>query len=275
MITDLSAEADVAIVHARQYATATNATLCVVHSVPHIEAIRPLFPQLVADDLLAAADLPRRAEATLQTRLAALAIDTTATEITIERGTTVDGALQAIERWQPTLVMIGAPDGAVDAVRLVRHLTVPVLVARSSPPTRMVLAGTDLSDPSLPAIRAASEMSSRMGGELVVAHAIEVNPLHVYGVALPPMFGPAAPSVHEAAQQRLDEAVRGLGIEAKTTIGVGTASVVLLGLASARAAELVVVGTHGRTGLTRFVLGSVAETVIRQAPCSVLVVRAA
>lgn len=276
VITDLSADGDVAMKAAAQEAAASGAELCVVHTVPDLSSIRPLFPQRLAEESVLAAELPGHAEQALRARLAALDVDTTKAELVIERGTTVEGAMRAIDRWQPTLVVIGAADGAVDAVRLVRHLACPLLVARSSPDTRVVVAGTDLSDPSRPAIRAAAEACARLDGELVVAHAIEVHPLFVYGVALPPMFNPMSPGeIHEAAQQRLDQAVREAGATARTTIRVGPPSAALLELARAEQARLLVVATHGRTGLTRFVLGSVAENVIRQAPCSVLVVRAA
>jgi len=273
-VTDLSTAGDVALVEAHRQARELNATLCVVHSVPHLDAIRPLFPQQLADEIVMVAELPRIAEAALRSRLEALGIDATAVEVGVEQGTTAEGAILAIERWQPMLVVIGSPEGMVDAERVIRYTTTPVLVARPSPQTGVVLSGTDLSDPSLPAIRAAAEASERLGGELVVAHAIEVNPLSIYGVDLPAMFNSSKPSeLHEAAQGRLDRAVNELGVRAKTTISVGSPSAALVELAKVEQAQLLVIGTHGRTGLTRFVLGSVAESVIRRAPCSVLVVR--
>jgi hypothetical protein len=59
-----------------------------------------------------------------------------------------------------------------------------------------------------------------------------------------------------------------------THIGLSDPVQAIVQLASDIEADLVVVGTHGRTGLARFVLGSVAEGVVRRAPCPVLVVRA-
>lgn len=56
-------------------------------------------------------------------------------------------------------------------------------------------------------------------------------------------------------------------------IRVGDADEELLDLAEKLAAKLIVVGTHGRSGFRRLVLGSVAESVVRKAPCAVLVVR--
>lgn len=274
-VTDLSPEGDAAISEAIQQARTLDAELCVVHSVPHIDAVRPLFPQQHAEDFLTDAELPRRAEAALRSRLADLDTGTQQVEVAIERGTTVEGALHAAQRWRPTLVVITVAAGAVDAVRLVRHITVPTLVVRPSPATRIVLAGTDLSDPSMPAIRAANDMCARIGGELIVAHAIEASPLAFYGGEILPMLHSTPKELHDAAEERVSQALHERGVTAKVEITVGPSSSALIKLAEARKAQLLVVATHGRTGLTRFVLGSVAETVIRQAPCSVLVVRAA
>src|SRR5262249_45837619 len=56
-------------------------------------------------------------------------------------------------------------------------------------------------------------------------------------------------------------------------VRVGRAHREIVQLASDMAADLIIVGTHGRTGIERFVLGSVAERVLRYAPCPVLVVK--
>lgn len=239
VVTDLSEEADLAITEAARHAAARGGDLCVVHAVPHLDAIRPLFPQRLADETLIAAELPRRAEDTLRARLATLNVDAGKVEIAIERGTTVEGALLAIERWHPTLVVIGAGEGAVDAVRLVRHVTCPILVARPGPATGPVVAGTDLSDPSLPAIRAALEASAHDKSEVVVAHVIELNPLSFYGVAMPPMLNATTPeALHDAARARLDRALEDLGGTARTAIRVGPPSVVLPALAKTEQASL-------------------------------------
>jgi len=62
-------------------------------------------------------------------------------------------------------------------------------------------------------------------------------------------------------------------IKAETKIISGSAAAAIVGEADATGAELLVVGSHGRTGLTRILLGSVAEKVVRTSSCSVLVVR--
>jgi len=76
-----------------------------------------------------------------------------------------------------------------------------------------------------------------------------------------------------AAQGRLQDALIRLGIDGEAIAKVGPAAQTIVDLAASASAELVVVGTRGRTGLARLTLGSTAEAVLRSAPCSVLVVR--
>jgi nucleotide-binding universal stress UspA family protein len=64
-----------------------------------------------------------------------------------------------------------------------------------------------------------------------------------------------------------------LDVPGEILVTTGSAGTALIDVAKERKADLVVVGTIGRTGLRRALLGSVAETVARGAPCSVLVVR--
>jgi len=64
-------------------------------------------------------------------------------------------------------------------------------------------------------------------------------------------------------------------IDGETIVKSGPAAQTIIDLTASAPAALVVVGTHGRTVLSRLTLGSTAETVIRSAPCSVLVIRLA
>jgi nucleotide-binding universal stress UspA family protein len=58
-------------------------------------------------------------------------------------------------------------------------------------------------------------------------------------------------------------------------IVTGQPAAAIVSWAAAKQAQLIIIGTHGRHGVTRFFLGSVAERVLREAPCAVLVVPAA
>jgi nucleotide-binding universal stress UspA family protein len=78
-----------------------------------------------------------------------------------------------------------------------------------------------------------------------------------------------------AAALRLQETLRQFAIAGETAVVEGRAAAAIVTYAEAVAAEVVVVGTHGHSGLTRLTLGSTAAAVLESAPCSVLVVRVA
>ena len=73
--------------------------------------------------------------------------------------------------------------------------------------------------------------------------------------------------------ERAAETLRGAGFKVTALVEKGNAKSTILDQAAAWPADLIVMGSHGWKGLTRFLLGSVAETVARHAPCSVEIVR--
>ena len=81
---------------------------------------------------------------------------------------------------------------------------------------------------------------------------------------------------HEAATHYLEEQVETLhaqGIEAKSTVEEGDPAAAIVHFAKDRGNDLIAMATHGRGGLARLVYGSVADRVLRSAPCPVLLVR--
>lgn len=77
----------------------------------------------------------------------------------------------------------------------------------------------------------------------------------------------------EESVGRTANALRNAGLRAETRVGEGEPRSGVLDVAAEWHADLIVLGSHGRTGLRRLLLGSVAEAVARHAPCSVLIVR--
>jgi nucleotide-binding universal stress UspA family protein len=148
----------------------------------------------------------------------------------------------------------------------------PVLIARGPHVTRAVL-GVDDSDFS----RAAESVVAEW--PIFAKVAIEVT--HVAQTALPwtVALGPGVPVPPEIGADEYEmvgSAIRRLKQAGRHAFGrmiVGDPAVGLLQTAELAQADLIVVGTHGRSGLTRAVFGSVARNVMLHAPCSVLVVR--
>jgi len=142
---------------------------------------------------------------------------------------------------------------------------------------KRILVATDFSEPAGRAFEAALALAVRTQAELHLIHALEVAlPLfEPYAVVLP------ADWVGEArrlAQQKLEQAhaaVRARGLSGTTHLGDVPAAHSIADRARSLGADLVVVGTHGHTGLKHVLLGSVAERTVGYAPCSVWTVKGA
>ena len=142
---------------------------------------------------------------------------------------------------------------------------------------RRILVATDFSEASTPAFQEAILMAKENGSELLIANAYQrPDMLQADAVA----FG-----VYEEWEGNLRDEVEGklnALVEEARTAGVAARPLVLTGAphhaiadaAKENDADLVIMGTHGRKGVARFFLGSVASRVIKTAPCPVLTINA-
>jgi nucleotide-binding universal stress UspA family protein len=209
-------------------------------------------------------------------------------EVFVERGTAYAEIVRRAEAWGADYIVVGSHGHSAfttaligsSAERVARHAHASVLVARPVTKGGVVIAATDLSELSMPAIEAAAAAAKLSGAQLIVVSALELpDPVSISAASL---IGsaPAVPSAEALAEVRtvlrstLEQTIERLGVSAEIRVLEGAAARSIVELADELGAELVVVGTHGRTGLLRFALGSVAERVIRNAKCSVLCVRA-
>lgn len=209
------------------------------------------------------------------------------TEVFVERGTPYAEIVRRADLWRADFVVIGSHGrtGLARAVlgsvaeRVARHAHCSVLVARPSSGNPVVLVATDLSDPSLPAIEAGAAAAKRSGSRLVVASALEwSNPASNSVVGLVGAL-PALPTaelqeqMRDATRSTIERAMAQVGAVGEARVLDGSPVSALVSCAEDLRARLLIVGSRGRTGLARLALGSVAESVIRSAPCSVLAVR--
>jgi nucleotide-binding universal stress UspA family protein len=162
--------------------------------------------------------------------------------------------------------------------RVVRSATVPVLTVRPGAdlehPYRSVLVPTDGSDPANAALDAGIGTARGAGAALHVLSVVGTATLgtDVHSSAYATELEESAETVVEAATERATDA----GVESVTGAVELAASVYkrVLDYAEEHDIDLIVVGTHGRTGLDRYLLGSVTEKLVRTAPAPVLTVRA-
>lgn len=134
-----------------------------------------------------------------------------------------------------------------------------------------ILVPTDFGEASKLAVEAALSLAKKFDASVILLHATWV-PLYVYGmegVAFP--VEPIAVAGDKALAEALAEAKEQWPrVEGVTT--AGEAWEVILDTAAARECDLIVMGTHGRRWLSRVVLGSVAEKVVRLSPIPVLTI---
>jgi nucleotide-binding universal stress UspA family protein len=285
---DFSPNSDEALRQAHDRAVSTGARLAVCHILPNELRSNLLFPHI---SRIAALKFP------LQMKRVAEAASARVTEITgrtkaeyelvVDDGTPQALILSRAEEWLADLIIVGShgQTSAADALlgsvtdSVIRHAHCPVLIVRPGERTGCIVAGTDFSDSALPAVRTAAEEAAGVAGELIVVHSLDLvwapaaYPALAFGGA---PFNVSAEQIKELeviATQRLEESLKELNVTGDTVVANGPASAALIEIASERKADLIVVGTIGRTGLRRALLGSVAETVAKQAPCSVLIVR--
>ena len=277
---DFSAASDQALRQGIDLANGLGTNLIVCHVVPELDTVNILFPQLADRNAEHRQTLIDKALAAVERQIATRLGDAPSNvRAIVGSGTPHAGLLAQADVTGAGLIVMG-PGRIAD--RVVRHATVPALIARHSP-RGIVVGATDFSDPSLPALEAAAAEARRRGSRLQLLHVVDVGIFALAGAAggagLPFVHGTpgislrAIDDLQRAAQSKLREAATRFGIDGEAIVKAGPAAQTIVDLAASAPAELVVVGTHGRTGLSRLTLGSTAEAVIRSATCSVLVVR--
>ena len=141
----------------------------------------------------------------------------------------------------------------------------------------MVLHPTDFSSASGKAFsRAIAEARTRKSPLLILHVLSPIVPVVGEGYVSPSAYQEMSAASRAWAQKKLDRAVakaKAARVRARGMLRDGTAHEQISRVAKARHAKLIVIGTHGRTGVARFFLGSVAARVAATAPCPVLTVR--
>lgn len=179
------------------------------------------------------------------------------------------------------------------AERIVRHAHCPVLTVRrrrgAAPmparswkapgypprlPWRRILVPLDFSLASLRALRVAVPLSAESGARLLLLHVVEPDP---YPVGLE---GAVLMTVGSASGQNTGRLLQRVArrfvpnsTRVTSLVGRGRAGRVIVSTAEAKGVDLIVLSTHGHTGLNRLLIGSTAEQVVRRATCPVFVAR--
>jgi nucleotide-binding universal stress UspA family protein len=138
-----------------------------------------------------------------------------------------------------------------------------------------ILVAVDFSEQGDLALEAAAALAEQLGAELHLVHALDtrIPVMTPYEVAIPTAFLDQA---RRAAAAKLETAVQKLAAERVTAtshLREAPAASAIIDVAEKIEADLIVMGTRGHTGLKHVLLGSVAERTLREAPCSVWIVK--
>ena len=140
-----------------------------------------------------------------------------------------------------------------------------------------ILAPTDFSEHSHASLRYAVGLAERFGATLHLLHVlpdiVPVGPDAMMAPALPPEYYADTESESSVALKQALDPAWGTVETIQTSVRWGEAVEGVVGYAREHTIDLIVIATHGRHGLSHFLLGSAAERIVREAPCPVLTIR--
>jgi nucleotide-binding universal stress UspA family protein len=141
-------------------------------------------------------------------------------------------------------------------------------------PFKKILYPTDFSEASYEALKAANELALHFSADLCLVHVVspvvQASPDFAPSVLpLQEMGASAEKSLREVAKQRVSKE-----LPVREIVVLGEAADEIIRMSEEQKVDLIVIATHGQTGWRHFVFGSVAEKVVRLAPCPVLTIRA-
>ena len=145
-------------------------------------------------------------------------------------------------------------------------------------PFKKILCPTDFSQPSYKAVIAANELALYFSSELIMAHVVS-SPIHAAAIIGAPMASYVPPRIEDTEagpKKQLDAITQAMvspDVKTQTVIAEGDAEDEIIRLAAKHDVDAIVIATHGLTGWRHLVFGSVAEKVVRLAPCAVLTIR--
>jgi nucleotide-binding universal stress UspA family protein len=140
---------------------------------------------------------------------------------------------------------------------------------------RRILVPIDFSEHAPAVLEWSAHLAGEHGSRLILLHAyhLPVEFQQLEGAYLPPDFWS---NVKVEAQESLDryaEDLRQRGLEVESVVREGYPAAAIVDEAASQPADLIVIGTHGLSGLKHLLLGSIAERVVQKAPCPVLTVK--
>jgi nucleotide-binding universal stress UspA family protein len=293
---DFSESSMEALLRAVDIARPLDATLTLLHVIDYPGYCYSVVPFVEIDFFMQFEDAAR---AQLDEVIRRLSAEYPKARASLRQGSVSAEVLSEIEKVRPDLVVMGthgrhgvarAMLGSV-AERVVRFSPVPVLTvhqreagddgshdaaAGARRPIRKILVPIDFGDVANHALDVAIDLAAAIGATVTVLHAYEYPSLDAdVALGIGALYAP--PDPNRTAQEALSAAIeprRNRGVVLEGILREGNAASKIVESAKTSAADLIVMGTHGRRGLARTFIGSVAEQVVRSSSVPVLTVHA-
>jgi nucleotide-binding universal stress UspA family protein len=139
-----------------------------------------------------------------------------------------------------------------------------------------ILVPIDFSENAASVIEWAAHLAEEHGSRIILFHAyhLPVEFQQYEGAYLPPDYWAGVKAEAEQSLRRYQGEIEQRGIEVEGVVREGYAATAIVDEAASQKADLIVIGTHGLSGLKHMLLGSIAERVVQKSPCPVLTVKA-
>ncbi len=140
---------------------------------------------------------------------------------------------------------------------------------------RTLLVPLDFSDNSRAVLEWAAHLAKAHESKVVLFHAyhLPVEFQQLEGAYLPPDFWANVKAEAQQSLGRYEVELRNDGLSVETVVREGYAATAIVNEATEQSVDLIVIGTHGLSGIKHMLLGSIAERVVQKAPCPVLTVK--
>jgi len=280
---DLGVGGEVALGSAVALANRCGAALRLVHVVEPLDVYQRMSHPLTSPYTLD--EIAQKTGVKLQALVASPELARLQVEYEVRKGKPFVELIIASRAWLADVIVVGGASqkeqpflGSTNE-RILRKAVVPVMVAKQplSVAAKTFLVPTDFSSCARKAAEEALMLAKSFSGRVVFFHVLDLNPsytiayAHELGISVPIL--PPAP---EEIEPEWEAFLSGLPLEKvdwEKCTEEGQAATAIVHQAKHMQTDMIVIGTHGRSGLPHALLGSVAEKVVRTASCPVLTIR--
>ena len=280
---DLDVGGEVALGSATALANRFAAAIRLVHVVEPLDAYQRISHPLTSPYTLD--EIAQKTGVRLQALSASPNLARLQVDYEVRIGKPFVELITAGKSWPADLIVVGGSSRTEEpflgstSERIVRKALIPVMVAKKllSSEAKTFLVATDFSACARKAAEEALVLAKSFSAHVIFLHALDLSPsytvayAHELGVSVP-----ISPPLPEEIEPEWETFLAGLPLDKvdwEKSTDEGQAATTIVHQAELIQADLIVIGTHGRSGLPHMLLGSVAEKVVRRASCPVLTIR--